>query len=360
MQKHAAGVSVLLCTFNGAARLPETLVCLANQHPLPSAAWEIILVDNASTDATAEIARQVWADLGSPAPLWVLQEPRSGKQFALELAVAQARYAYTCIVDDDNRIAADYLVTGYELLEGNTSIGILGGPNTATFEGEAPVWFGDFQQCYAVGPQIDYVSGQFRPLLDGNVGRNVLWGAGMFVRTAVWQALAAVGFRSLLSGRQGENNLTAGEDDELCYAALLLGFEIWYSSRLHLRHHMTAGRLTESYRDRLFYASAHSATRLNAYRNALWGQQEAAIGTNLLKDVGYTTLGVIKDVLSPAFVRANLDGHYIVRMKQWHALTVVKDVLVNFKQVKGYYEQVRRLQGQLQGSMVPPQQTAYV
>jgi glycosyltransferase involved in cell wall biosynthesis len=354
------GVSFLVCTYNGASRIGETLRCLAQQAVGPEVRWEVVFVDNASTDGTAERARKAWEQLGAPAPLHMLQEPRPGKQHALETALRHVQYRYTCIVDDDNRLAPDYLQIGLSILEQHPQVGILGGPNTGTFEGPAPTWFPAFQHCYAVGPQLDRTNGGFAPLPDGNIGRNVLWGAGMFVRMAVWTKLHEAGFQSLFTGRQGEKNLTAGEDDELCYAAQLIGYEVWYSSRLQLQHHMAAGRLTEDYRNRLFYASARSATRLNAYRNALWGRQDAPVSTNLLKDFGYSVLNIVKTVFSLAFVRANLDGNYLARMNQWHTLVVVKDVLVNFGRVKAYYEQVKQLKNQLNGPTSTTQPTADV
>jgi glycosyltransferase involved in cell wall biosynthesis len=347
MTTHPPGISLLICTYNGVGRLHETLHCLSQQRLAAAVAWEIILVDNASTDGTADFAQQAWHSLGSPAPLQVLQEPRPGKQYALEVAIRQVRYSYTCIVDDDNRLASDYLQTGYDLLEAHSQIGALGGQNTATFEGREPEWFTAFQQCYAVGPQIDYVSGTFKPLAEGNIGRNVLWGAGMFVRTAVWEELHRTGFRSLLSGRQGENNLTAGEDDELCFAALLLGYEVWYSARLHLQHHMTAGRLTEAYRDRLFYASARSTTRLNAYRNALWGNPHGAPSINLLKDISFIVRGLLKQTFAAPSARPDRAGTSIERMTQRNMLLVLKDAILHFGKVRGYYEQVLQFKHQL-------------
>lgn len=349
------GVSFLICTFNGVALIAKTLAALAHQRPAGYVQWEVVLVDNACTDGTADLAQRVWKELGEPAPLHLLHEPRPGKQYAQELGIGQLRYRYACIVDDDNRLASDYLQVGYELLESNPGIGIVGGKSIGTFEGQQPEWFPVFQHCYAVGPQIDYVSGKFKSLADGNVGRNVLWGAGMFVRTAVWQKLRAAGFRSLFSGRQGMGNLTAGEDDELCYAALLLGYEVWYSSRLVLHHHMAATRLNEDYRDRLFFASAHSTPRLNAYRNALWGKQEAAIDSNLVKDIAFQAIALLKEVLSLEFVRAAFDSSSILRMKHRHTLAVLTDEVVHFNQIKTYYEQVLQLKHRL--SLAPSPST---
>lgn len=346
------GVTFLVCTYNGALRIHETLVCLARQVAAPGTLWEVIVVANACTDATCEQAEASWQALGAPVPLHVLHEPRPGKQFAMEAALGHVRYRYTCIVDDDNRLAPDYLPVGLELLEAQPRIGVLGGSNTATFEGREPEWFAAFQHCYAVGQQLQRENGRFEPLADGSTGRNVLWGAGMFVRTEVWQRLRAAGFESLFTGRQGEQNLTAGEDDELCFAALLMGYEVWYVAGLRLRHHMVAGRLTEAYRDRLYYASARSTARLNAYRNALWGNPAGTAAINLLKDTGFIVRSFARNMMTPALASRN--GQGIERMMRRHGLMVLRDAVLRFGQVKAQYEQVLRLRERLRALSAPP------
>ena len=52
MLENELGVSFLLCTYNGAPRLAETLACLAAQETPAGFPWEIIFVDNASTDGS--------------------------------------------------------------------------------------------------------------------------------------------------------------------------------------------------------------------------------------------------------------------------------------------------------------------
>ena len=158
----------------------------------------------------------------------------------------------------------------------------------------------------------------------------------------------------MFTGRLGEVNLTTGEDDELCYIAQLFGYEVWYSSRLHLQHHMTSGRLTEAYRDRLFYASARATPRLNAYRNALWGRADGSVGANLLKDLGYAVWGIAKNVSRPAFVRAWLAHNIVPVMNQRHALAVVREMVCHHRQVRAYYERVLRLKQHLRSSFSSP------
>ena len=96
------GVSVLICTYNGASRLIPTLKHLAQQVMPAGVPWEILLVDNNSTDDTSVHSVRLWAEGGAPAPLRVLNQPKAGKQFALEMAYDAARYEFMCIVDDDN------------------------------------------------------------------------------------------------------------------------------------------------------------------------------------------------------------------------------------------------------------------
>jgi len=52
------GISVLVCTYNGAKRLEKTLAHLAAQVTNSTVEWEIILVDNNSTDNTSVIAKR--------------------------------------------------------------------------------------------------------------------------------------------------------------------------------------------------------------------------------------------------------------------------------------------------------------
>ena len=335
-----AGVSFLICTYNSASRIEETLACLAQQVASFDIAQEVILVDNACTDNTASVAETYWAKLGIAIPLRIFFEHKPGKNFAIVTAFKQARYRYACIVDDDNRLDKDYLQIGYGLLESNPRIGLLGGQTEGDFEVPPPNWFSTFQPFYAVGAPLDLSTST--PLVEGAIGENVLWGAGMFVRMELWNRLQKLSFKSLFVGRQGIKNLTAGEDDELCYAAQLLGYEVWYSPKLSLRHYMTASRLTEAYRDKLFYATARSQARTKIYRDVLWGEKTKNYGsiTNLAKDLLYMGRNVVKQFLSFDYLHALSTKKSLATMRYYYQLLVLCDFLVNFNKLNLYYKEV--------------------
>ena len=56
--------SVIICTFNGAARIEPVLAALAGLNG--GAGHEIVLVDNCSTDGVAAIASAIWTQVGRP------------------------------------------------------------------------------------------------------------------------------------------------------------------------------------------------------------------------------------------------------------------------------------------------------
>src|SRR5690242_2089395 len=87
----SGGVSVVICCHNGVSRLRPTIEHVAAQIVRPGLPWEVILVDNASTDGTGEFATQCWPVPG-PAPFRILREPRLGKMFGFQLACSAARY----------------------------------------------------------------------------------------------------------------------------------------------------------------------------------------------------------------------------------------------------------------------------
>ena len=117
------GLSVIVCCHNGASRLPITLEHLKLQES-PAAPWEVLIIDNASTDGTAELARCCWQN--GPAPLYVINESRVGVRYARERGFFEARYEFLGFVDDDNWVAHDWVRTAYEIISSDAGLGAVG------------------------------------------------------------------------------------------------------------------------------------------------------------------------------------------------------------------------------------------
>lgn len=253
-QAHS-GVSVVICTYNGAARLPQTLAHLAAQENTEAIAWEVLVVDNASTDDTAAVVRHCWpAD--APAPLRIVNEPRLGTANARRRGLMEARYEIISFVDDDNWLAPNWLCVVNDIMSRDPHLGALGSISYPACEIEPPRWFERFRADYAVFTEEDLAAADGTP-----------WGlfsAGMSIRKTAWLQLAGDGFDFSISGAVG-SKLGRGEDSELTFALREAGWKLQIEPRLRFEHFIPAYRLNWAYLRRLKRESAISTVALDAY-----------------------------------------------------------------------------------------------
>ncbi|WP_418511955.1 glycosyltransferase [Corallibacter sp.] len=255
------GVSIIICTYNGKTRLPDTLQHIVLQKiKVPC---EIILVDNASTDGSKKLADNWWDTNKKDTPITYqsFSQPKPGKSYAQELGYDKAKYSLLLVCDDDNWLCDTYVQTAFDIMQEHPEIGALGGWCDAVFEDKEPEWFQHYSKYYAVGKQA---------MTSGDITNTTgyLYGAGMVLRKTHWVALLNHGFQHILSCRKG-TALSSGGDTEYCYALQLLGYKIWYDERLYFQHYMTAGRLNLKYLSRLRKAMTYSNFVILAYKDVL-------------------------------------------------------------------------------------------
>lgn len=251
-------MSIIVCCYNSVNRLPDTLRHLACQKVPPGIAWEVIVVDNNSTDDTAEEAKRLWQLNSEPAPLVVVKEEKVGLSHARERGIATSKYGIIIFCDDDNWLAPDYLARAIAFMESHPKAAVVGGRSRAAFEGIPPEWFKRYENNYAVGSPQEF---------DGDVTnrKGFVWGAGMVIRKYPLNQLACKGFKSLLTGRSGKK-LSSGDDTELCFALKLMGWQIWYNSGLEFMHYMPISRLTWMYLRKMHRGFGRCNVSLDAYR----------------------------------------------------------------------------------------------
>ncbi len=251
------GISVIICCYNSSSRLPETLKHLASQVLSERIKWEVLVVNNGSTDDTVFVAEVEWAKYKKTTPLRVIDQPIPGQSAARDKGYETAKYEYLLYADDDNWLSPDYLATVYEIMQQHSEIGILGGQCNAAFEIKPPDWFSQKQSIYAVGKQ-EKRSG---PLSSKS---KYLYGAACVIRKSAWESLRCQNFVFLTKGRTGKQ-LAAGDDVELNKAIRMLGYELWYDERLQFTHFMSAGRLNWDYLVRIGKGSSASSLPLMVY-----------------------------------------------------------------------------------------------
>ena len=68
---------MILCCYNSAKRLPLTLKHLAEQNVDSNIAWEVLIVDNASTDHTVALVNDLVSEYEFKCPVRIVQEKKS-------------------------------------------------------------------------------------------------------------------------------------------------------------------------------------------------------------------------------------------------------------------------------------------
>ena len=318
--KKTEGVSIIICCFNGALRLPETLNHLASQV-VSSVQWEVILVNNNSTDNTVAVAGEVWAKFNCQAPFIIIDEPEQGKSKALKKGIGISKYDYFIVCDDDNWLSNNYVQTAFDIMQSNSNIGILGGDSIAECEVTPPEWFEENKCDYAVGKQGEQ-SGDA-------TARWFLWGAGAVLRKELYNYLINAGMSNFLGGRKGNEDLTPGEDTEICKWYILAGYKLWYDNRLVIKHYIPEGRLTESYFKRMWIGFENTDYWLGRYDILIHIKNEKkSKSKNFFRGMKYLirnkkNLFVIKNIdLTRSYIQF-LIGPYI-RISTWEEFRLIK------------------------------------
>jgi glycosyltransferase involved in cell wall biosynthesis len=241
--------------------LPDTLRHLALQRVPGSLEWEVIVIDNASTDETTTIAWREWSKYGGPTLKFkIINEPSPGKSNALRTGINNALYEYIIICDDDNWLVNDYIETSFRIMQADHRIGAAGGQGIAVSDIQVPEWFLSYQHAYAIGAQSDKI---------GNISpKKYLWGAGMVFRRSLYKSVYEK-VPSFLAGPLA-NTLSRGEDVEFCMRILFSGYNLYYDDTLIFQHYLPAERLTVAYREKLFKGYDYERRILDTYTKQLY------------------------------------------------------------------------------------------
>ena len=111
----ADSVSVIVCTYNRSGSLLDTLDSLANMVVSKSVDWEVLVVDNNSTDDTKKIT-EAFIDRGNHHFRYLL-EPVQGLSFARNRGINTSGGRILAFTDDDVLVDKNWLMKIIETIE---------------------------------------------------------------------------------------------------------------------------------------------------------------------------------------------------------------------------------------------------
>ena len=243
--------TVLICTFNRAEDLTRTLKSLARTRT--SASWEVLVVDNNSTDRTKAVVLEHTSDF--PVPIRYVFEARQGKSNALNTGMQCARAAIIVFTDDDVDVPEEWLEAAVRPLLDRRDIDYTGGPVRPAWGAPRPPWL---DETGNLGGTIAVKDHGCVPFIFEDERKTPL-GVNMAVRRSLIEKIG--GFRPDL-GRNGRS-LLGQEQAEFFYRSRRAGARGLYAPDMWLIHTVPAARLTREYFRRWWFWKGISHARLH-------------------------------------------------------------------------------------------------
>ena len=221
-------LSIIVCTRNRASRLAETLKHY--EAFTTKRAWELLFIDNASTDDTRDILSR------HPLISQVVNVTRVGLGAARDHGWRLAQAPVIAFTDDDCYPAPDFVDRMLEVFEEHPEVGVVGGRIELWDKAALPLTIDTRETPERLAPKTFVAAG-------------ALLGANLAMRRTVLETIG--GFDPML----GAGTPFPAEDIDVIAAALWAGFEGRYDPRPMVFH--DHGRVTGEH-ERAIWRSYHA------------------------------------------------------------------------------------------------------
>ena len=227
-------ITVLVCTFNRCQSLQATLESLVTQTLPRSLGWEILVVDNKSSDETRQVVERFRRQ--DPERIRYVLERQQGVSYARNAGIREARGEILAFIDDDETADAAWL----ENLTANLHSGEWAGAGGRVLPPSS------FSRPRWLPPKSRFASGPlatFDLALEAGQLNEPPFGANMAFRKEVFDRYGA--FRTDL-GRSG-NSMISNEDTEFGRRLMAAGLRLRYEPSALTYHPVEEIRLSQEY-----------------------------------------------------------------------------------------------------------------
>lgn len=239
-------LSIIFCTYNREKYLYNALKSIANQD-IPWQDYEILLIDNNSTDRTKEICQQFQLDY-LEANFKYFLETNQGLSYARNRGVKESNGEILVFVDDDATVLQEYLKSIDQFFADYPDASACGGPIIPVYEIEKPSWLSPYTEQLLGGAL--YEGKEIKPFTNGKFPGG---GNSAFKR----EVFEKYGLFNVELGRKGTGLIGAEEKD--LYDRLTKGGEIfYYLPQMGIYHYIPEKKLSSSHFKELTYSIGKS------------------------------------------------------------------------------------------------------
>ena len=228
-------LSIVICSYNRASYISDALNSLYLQTAGLNA-FEAIIVDNNSTDNTAEVFSQ-WRTAHTNGSFTYITETNQGASFARNTGAAAAKGQWLCFMDDDAVATPNYVENILKHIQNKPDAVGFGGRIIPKYIPAEPTWM-SYYVSSLVG-NFDYA-----PNACAFENGKYPLESNMIVKKDVYDAIG--GFNTQIPGVVGTLRI-GGEGKELFYKILALGHTIYYDPSICVHHVVEVKKLTPEY-----------------------------------------------------------------------------------------------------------------
>jgi glucosyl-dolichyl phosphate glucuronosyltransferase len=243
-------ISVVICTYNRFKYLLKAIRSVLDQD-YPKDRYELVVIDNASTDSTAD---QVSPFFEAGLLRYVL-EPKLGISFARNKGWREAAGRYIAYLDDDAIASTGWLKAIEKAFELTPNAGAVGGRVDPIWEVKRPDWLSE-----DLVKSLGVIDWGVKPKIISDLRMEWLVTANMAIPASV---VAEVGGFETRLGRVG-NTQVRGEDTFFQKQVIRQGYPCFYYPDMVVAHHVPASRLHKQWFRKRYYTQgiANALTRL--------------------------------------------------------------------------------------------------
>lgn len=228
-------ITVILCTYNRCRDLAGALESIAESEVASSITWEVLVVDNNSTDQTRDVVQKFCQR--RPQRFRYIFEPKQGRSFALNAGIENSRGRLLAFTDDDVTVERTWLQNLTAALHNGKWAGA-GGRILPAENFTAPAWLPQDMALYG-GILFAYFDvGDKTIQLNG-----APFGANMAFRRSMFAKYGA--FRTDLGHTGGD--MIGNEDTEFGNRLMMAGERLRYEPTATVYHAVPRERLTQKY-----------------------------------------------------------------------------------------------------------------
>jgi glycosyltransferase involved in cell wall biosynthesis len=224
--------TVAIPTYNGAKTLPLVLDCLKHQIHTETIDWEVIVIDNNSSDYTAELIGIFQKEWIAKVPLKYYLEPKQGSAYARKRAIQEANGQFVGFLDDDNLPASNWVASAYQFGIEHPRVGSYGGQILGKYEAEPPEGFEKVKSFLVIRKYAN----EAKPFEPERL--RLPPGAGLVVRKQAWLDCMPDRFTRAHRG---------GHDYEISLQLYRRGWEVWFNPAMQIEHLIPAWRMERDY-----------------------------------------------------------------------------------------------------------------